>query len=141
MLDGLLDGISNKIFKIFGEEHTIYFEKQEQGFMDNSFFIKVLDTKHIPMHFKSRETETTIEILYFPLSTDNEQKASCHRVFSKLSIALEEIELEDCIVFGTNITGKVVDNVLVCTVNYGYFILGDDTDEDLEEIEDLYFDL
>lgn len=141
MIGNLLDGISNKIFEAFGEECTIYLEKQEQGFKDNSFFIKVIDTKYTPMYCGSMETEVLIEVLYFTSSADSQQKTTCYKVFDKLSKALEEIALEDCIVFGQDIGAKVIDDVLVCTARFGYFISGEYTDKDLEEIEDLELNL
>ena len=116
-ISAILDGISNKLNKSFGDKYTIYPESVKQGLVRPCFFIKVLK----PSNTKERDTtyrrDNPFCIHFFPKST-SEPKAECYQMLDNLYIALEYIEVDGNLVRGIGMLGEIHDEILQFYVDY-----------------------
>ena len=117
MVNDVLDGISNALYKVF-EGVEIRTEGLEQGFVAPSFFVDIVSTMDTPLLGNRAFRTMEFDVSYFPES-ETELNNECEKVASQLYGALRFIDLLD----GTKLRGlelnhKVVDDVLHFFVKY-----------------------
>lgn len=118
MVNDIVDGISIKINKAFGDGSKIYTSNVEQGMKQPCFFIKLLTTINTPLIGKRKKREYPFDIHYFPVDeTDNEEMMNVGDILME---ELEYIILNN----GDQLRGKdmeyqIIDGVLHFSVTYG----------------------
>lgn len=120
-LCAIQDGISEQLYKCFGEQYEIYPEEVKQGLKKPCFFIKLIK----PSFTKERDEIYYAENLYcvhfFPENT-KEPKAECYATLDRLYMALELIEINGNPVRGIGMNGEIHDEILQFHVNYNVFV-------------------
>jgi len=121
MVNDIVSGIAEKLYEAYGEGYEIYPESVKQGLEEPCFSISCANHTDRPMpgtrHFRSN----LFSVKYFPKSDIN-SKAECYDVIDKLFTALEYITVSGNLRRGTNMSGQIVDGVLVFTVNYDFYV-------------------
>ena len=124
MINDIVDGISEKLNEVFGDDYEIYTEQVKQGLQEPCFFISCVNPSTTPMLGTRHLRRNLFSVKYFPQSA-TDAKAECLDAQDELFAALEYITVDGKLVRGTNIGGEFVDDVLVCTVNYNIFVRRD----------------
>lgn len=133
MTNQIIEGISNALFKEFGEEYEIHMEEIKQGLKEPCFFVSCLNP-NIKRYPGKRYMQTNqFCIQYFPRE-GNEQR-ECNDVAERMMWTLEFITVEDFKMHGTNMNYEVVDGVLNFFVNYDGFLRKIEEQEKIETIE------
>ncbi|HGT0002582.1 TPA: DUF6838 family protein [Clostridioides difficile] len=128
MLNNIIDGISVKLDKSFGEKYTIYSEDVEQGINEPCFFIVTLNPSKTPYPSGRELKKNSFDVHYFPHSED--KNFEINEIAEMLLEELEYIEIDGDLVRGTNMNFEIIDNVLHFFVDYNYFtIKSNDTDK------------
>jgi len=132
MINDLIDGISIKLDKAFGDSYKVYSEGVEQGLKEPCFFIAVLNPSENNMLGKRRFRQNPFDIHYFPsVMNDN---AELQNMASNLYEHLEWITLiNGDVIHGTQMRHEVIDGVLHFFVNYNTFTNKIVTPEDAME--------
>ncbi len=115
----VIDGISKKIFEIFGQKYNIHTNGIPQKFDKPAFFIKLINGNE--KHFRGiRYKNNKSFIIYGFAENDDEEKL--YEMGEKL-YDLEYIELEDgSLLRGTNRNYKVENKTLLFLVDYNTFV-------------------
>ena len=121
MLNNIIDGISIKLDKTFGESYTIYSEDVEQGINEPCFFIVPLNPSKVSYPSGRTLKKNSFDVHYFPKS--NDKSFEIDEVAEMLLEELEYIEIDGDLVRGTNMNFEIVDNVLHFFVDYNYFTI------------------
>lgn len=116
-LTAIMDGISLKLNKTFGDDYTIYPEQVKQGLQRPCFFIKLLEPTSTKERGEIYVRENPYCIHFFPKNT-NQPKAECYETLDELYHALEYIEVAGNLVRGINMKGEIHDEVLQFYVNF-----------------------
>lgn len=122
MLEKIINGISNKIYEVFGDNYKIYADNNvKQGLKNPCFFISVLNPSQ-KTYLKGRYLKYyPFVIQYFP-KTDNDN-FELLSVGEKLTSELEYITLENSdSLKGINLSYEIVDGILNFKINYNVFI-------------------
>ena len=135
MVIKILDAISIKLNKEFGDNYRIYSEDVKQGFKEPCFFISLIKPTSKNMLGQRKLREYNFVIQYFPKES-NEKKLEIYEVIEKLETELEYIESEDGLIRGQVLNSEIVDNVLHFFVRYSLFTI---KQENKICIEDLKF--
>ncbi|WP_394904386.1 phage tail terminator family protein, partial [Clostridioides difficile] len=109
MLNNIIDGISVKLDKSFGEKYTIYSEDVEQGINEPCFFICPLNPSKVSYPSGRTLKKNSFDVHYFPKS--NDKSFEINEVAEMLLEELEYIEIDGDLVRGTNMNFEIVDNV------------------------------
>lgn len=129
MLSDIVNGISIKLNSIFGSGYKIYDENVEQGFDEQSFFIKPLKVINQPFLSKRKKRTYPFDIAYFPKDGNEEMM----EVSDKALDGLEYITLVNGdMLRGTSLQAEIVDDVLHISVNYAVFLNDITKDESME---------
>ena len=119
MVNDIIDGIVAALRDAF-PGHEIYTERVEQGINPPCFSIFPVELTNDP-YLGTRALRTAlININYYP--SGREPKQECLAVGDTLILALEYITVGGDVVRGTNMTFRIVDGVLVFTLNYNVFV-------------------
>ncbi|MBY2719531.1 hypothetical protein KWX62_19715 [Clostridioides difficile] len=128
MLNNIIDGISVKLDKSFGNEYTIYSEDVEQGINEPCFFIVPINSSKVSYPSGRELKKNSFDVYYLPRSED--KNFEINEIAEMLLEELEYIEIDEDLVRGTNMNFEIVDNVLHFFVDYNYFtIKSNDTDK------------
>jgi hypothetical protein len=118
MIDKIISGVSDALYKAFGNTYKIYKNQVEQGLKEPCFSIVLLEPEHEAGLGRRYERTTPLCIHYFPKAYGNITELT--GVIEKLFDALEYIT-----VFGTedklrgmDMHSKTVDGVLSFFVTY-----------------------
>ncbi|HCP7239862.1 TPA: hypothetical protein OE977_003834, partial [Clostridioides difficile] len=116
MLNNIIDGISIKLDKTFGESYTIYSEDVEQGINEPCFFIVPLNPSKVSYPSGRTLKKNSFDVHYFPKS--NDKSFEINEIAEMLLEELEYIEIDGDLVRGTNMNFEIIDNVLHFFVDY-----------------------
>lgn len=133
MLNNIIDGISVKLDKTFGESYTIYSEDVEQGINEPCFFICTLNPSKVPYPSGRTLKKNSFDIHYFPYSRD--KNSEINEIAEILLEELEYIEINGDLVRGTNMNFEIIDNVLHFFVDYNYFTLKSNNTDKMNKVE------
>lgn len=132
-IQNLTDAIAEALFQEFGSDYEIYTEAVEQGLTEPCFLIRCLNptkNRHLGLRYK-RTNQFSIQ--YFPSTTD--AIAECTKVLERLFECLEAVILHGKPVHGTELQGGITDGILNFTVNYDGFVLKEEEQVIMEELE------
>ncbi|HFL3186098.1 phage tail terminator family protein [Clostridioides difficile] len=133
MLNNIIDGISIKLDKTFGNEYTIYSEDVEQGINEPCFFICPLNPSKTSYPNGRTLKKNSFDVHYFPRSKD--KSFEINEVAEMLLEELEYIEIDGDLVRGTNMNFEIIDNVLHFFVDYNYFTIKSNDTEKMNDVE------
>lgn len=121
----VLDGISKKIFSVFGDSYSISTDDIPQNFEKPAFFIKVLNDNE--KHYRGRRYSSNKSFVIYGFSA-NDSEEELYEMGESL-YNLEYIELEDgSLLRGINRSFRVENKTLIFLVDYNTFVYkqGDD---------------
>lgn len=133
MLDKIVDGISEKLNSVFGDDYKIYTESVKQGLKEPCFFIQLVSPVNKSLLGERSLRENLFCIQYLP-SNKNEPKAECYRVQDDLYLALEYITVDGGLQRGIKMRGEFADGILNFFVNYNMFVKKTDEKMPMEEL-------
>ena len=129
----LIDAIAKALFQEFGSDYEIYTEKVEQGLTEPCFKIRCLNpTKNLFLGRCYKRTNQ-FAIQYIPSTVDAVEE--CHSVLERLFVCLENVILSDKPIHGKELNGEITDGILTFTVNYDGFVLKDEEQIHMEDLE------
>lgn len=111
MVNKIIDGISIKLNKVFGDDYSIYSENVKQGFKEPCFFISPLRIVNNQKLINRSTKEYNFCIQYFPKSKES-REYEINTVLESLNDNLDTIDHEDNIYYFDNLNGESVDGVL-----------------------------
>ncbi|WLD27659.1 hypothetical protein CDIFMA2_15410 [Clostridioides difficile] len=133
MLNNIIDGISVKLDKSFGESYTIYSEDVEQGINEPCFFIVHINSSKA-LYPNGRELKkNSFDVHYLPRSKD--KNFEINEIAEMLLEELEYIEIDGDLVRGTNMNFEIIDNVLHFFVDYNYFTIKSNNTDKMDTVE------
>ncbi|WP_102815564.1 phage tail terminator family protein [Clostridioides difficile] len=138
MLNNIIDGISVRLDKVFGESYTIYSEDVEQGINEPCFFIVPINSSKTSYPNGRELKKNSFDVYYLPRSKD--KSFEINEIAEILLEELEYIEINGDLVRGTNMNFEVVDNVLHFFVDYNYFTIKNNDTDKMDTVE-LFGDL
>lgn len=120
MVTDIVNGISVKLNKTFGDDFTIYAKNTEQGLKEPCFFIKLLTVLNTPFIGKRKRRDFPFDIHFFPVDdTDNE---AIMAIGEKMADSMEFITLlNGDVMRGKDITFEIIDGVLHFNITYSVF--------------------
>ncbi|HCQ6376188.1 TPA: hypothetical protein OL524_003645 [Clostridioides difficile] len=133
MLNNIIDGISVKLDKSFGEKYTIYSEDVEQGINEPCFFICPLNPSKVSYPNNRELKKNSFDVHYFPYSKD--KSFEINEIAEMLLEELEYIEIDGELVRGTNMNYEIIDNVLHFFVDYNYFTVKSNNTDKMSDVE------
>lgn len=125
MVNKIIDGISNKIYELFGEKYSIYSESIEQGFKEPCFFICLLKPTSKSKLKNRSYREYNFDIHYFP-SKSNSKNEEMLNVGETLIEELEYITVDGGLIRGSKISYEIIDDVLHFNIKYSLFTIRED---------------
>lgn len=121
MVCKIIDSISIKLNKIFGDDYHIYGENVKQGFKTPAFYIHLISAAQEQFVGNRYYRRYPFDILYFPVKENN--NTELQDVAEELYFTLEFITLsDDSLLRGTKIHYEIEDGVLHFFVNYNVFV-------------------
>lgn len=133
MVNKIIDGISKAINTKFGDSKEIYTESVEQGLNPPCFLIECIDSDNNRVIKDRYKTQNQFCIHYFPSIDTKEKRAECFDVLNDLYDCLDKITLENDLVLGSEKRGKVDDEVLHFFINFDFFIIIKNNEDNLFE--------
>ena len=129
----LLDAIAEALFQEFGSSYEIYPEKVEQGLTEPCFLIRCLNpTKNRHLGLRYKRTNQFI-IQYFPSTAEVQEE--CASVLERLFECLEDVKLSGKPIHGVDLHGEITDGILNFTVNYDGFVLKQEEQTGMGNVE------
>ena len=120
MIKEIRYGITNALYKMFGDYYNIYIDNVEQGYKNPCFFVSLVDWYSDPMIMGREKVHTQYNITFFPEHED-EPTDECYEMIQKLKQCLRMIETENGDIFrGIDMDAKVVDGLLQFYVTYNF---------------------
>ncbi|MDP4152886.1 MAG: hypothetical protein Q8865_05510 [Bacillota bacterium] len=125
MVNKIIDGISVKLNRTFGDGFRIYSSPVEQGFNEPCFFIMPLTPSQSPLIGNRFLRQHPFDIHYFP--ADKNDYGDMNEKGGDMYAALEYITLLDgSAVRGTAMKYEIVDGVLHFFVSFDMIVLLED---------------
>ena len=121
MIGSIVTGIVSAIHTEFGDGYPIYTETAEQGLTEPCFSVFCISPTQKQVLGQRYFRQHLFCVNYFP-SPVEESKAECYAVFERLLSILECITAGGDLIRGTNMEGRIEDDVLVFHVNYNFFV-------------------
>lgn len=132
-VQNLISAIAEALFQEFGSEYEIYSEQVEQGLYEPCFLVRCLNpTKNVFLGRCYKRTNQ-FSVQYIPFT--QEAHGECVSVLERLFECLENVILSGKPVHGTELHGEITDGILTFTVNYDGFVLKDEEEYIMEELE------
>ena len=129
----LIDAIAEALFQKFGSGYEIYTEKVEQGLTEPCFMIRLLNpTKNVYLGRCYKRTNQ-FSIQYIPSTMEAYEE--CIYVMERLFECLENVILSGKPIHGTELHGEITDGILTFTVNYDGFVLKENEQIKMENLE------
>lgn len=120
MENEIIEGISERLYELFGDDYEININEIRQGFKEPCFFILDLtDEQNLVIRNRYYQTHS-FDIQYFP--KDHNSTRECNAIKKTLFMGLEYIHLGDDLIRGTEMSANVQNNVLHFFVNYNIFV-------------------
>lgn len=120
MINKLLDGLINVLYKEFGEDYTYYPNDVEQTFLCPAFkpvFINPSVNLIRPPRYK---VEAPCVIHYYPL-VDGDKK-EINEVANRLFNSVEYVDMGDQLVRGVEMSYSTQDDVLLFSITYKFVV-------------------
>lgn len=115
----VLDGISKKIFSVFGDDYNISTDDIPQNFEKPAFFIKVLNDNE--KHYRGKRYSSNKSFVIYGFS-ENDSEEELYEMGENL-YNLEYIELEDgSLLRGINRSFRVENKTLIFLIDYNTFV-------------------
>lgn len=135
MINSIIYAINAALSAEFGSDYKIYMEEVNQDLRKSSFFISCVNSSRKLFSGKRYFNQNMFCIQYFP-ETENAYQ-ECNQIMEKLYDCLECVILFDGEknFYGTQMSGKVVENVLNFFVNYDFFTYKTGKEEAMEVIQ------
>ena len=132
-IQNLINAIAEALFQEFGSDYEIYTEKVEQGLKEPCFLIRCLNpTKNLFLGRCYKRTNQ-FSIQYIPSTQDANEE--CNNVMERLFECLENVILQGKPVHGAELHGEITDGILTFTVNYDGFVLKEEEQFNMEDLE------
>lgn len=129
----LIDAIAEALFQEFGSGYEIYTEKVEQDLKEPCFMIRCLNpTKNLHLGRCYKRTNQ-FSIQYIPSTAEANEE--CASVLERLFECLENVILSGRPVHGTELHGEITDGILTFTVNFDGFVLKEEEQINMEDLE------
>lgn len=120
MINKILDGITNALYREFGDRFRIYTEDREQGVQEPCFFVSCVNPADERWLGNRRKLANKFSIQYLPCT--DEPKRECNAVRDRLTVALEYIRTsEGDLIEGTKFSSEMTNGFLTVFVNYDCF--------------------
>ena len=132
-IQNLIDAIAEALFQEFGSGYTIYTEKVEQGLEDDCFLVRCLNptkNQHLGRCYK-RTNQFSVQ--YIPSFENANEK--CISVMERLFECLEDVILHGKPIHGMDLHGEITDGILTFIVNYDGFVLKEEEQNSMEDLE------
>lgn len=136
MIEDIINGISTKLYEVFGDDYKIYAgESIKQGLENPCFFISVLNPSQKNYLANKKFRNNPFIIQYFPKNEDDLEMLS---VAELLTDNLEFITLlNGDLIRGTQLKYEIVDGILNFKLNYDIFIRKIKNETDIECVSDI----
>ena len=121
MIHDITEGISQKLYEIFGDKYERHTQQVRQGLHAPCFHIFCVSPTHSPLLGTRTIRGHLFSIEYFPES-ETEAITECYAIQDRLFLGLEYITVNGKLVRGTKRSGRIVDGVLVFTVNFDLIV-------------------
>lgn len=133
MVTDIVNGISVKLNKTFGDDFTTYSKNTEQGLHEPCFFIQLLTVLNTPFVGKRKRKDFPFDIHYFPVNdADNEAMIE---IGEKMADSMEFITLlNGDVMHGKDISFQIIDGVLHFNITYSVFQNEINTESSMETI-------
>lgn len=132
-VQNLIDAIAEALFQEFKSDYEIYTEKVEQGLTEPCFLIRCVNpTKNVHLGAVYKRTNQFV-IQYIP--STSEANEECAAVLERMFECLEYVTLDGKSVHGTEMNGEVTDGILNFKVNYDGFVLKNQDEINMENLE------
>ncbi len=119
MINSIIKGITNAIYKKFGDDYDIYTEKVEQGLEEPCFFIYCINpNKDIFLGCRMKQNYQFV-VQYIPKGPN--KKMEINSVFEELNDAVRFIDVGNDKMMATSISSNISDEVLTLSVTYTFF--------------------
>ena len=132
-IQNLINAIAEALFQEFGSDYEIYTEKVEQGLTEPCFMIRCLNPTKNRFLGRCYRRTNQFSIQYIP-STE-EAIDECNSVIERLFECLENVILHGKPIHGAELHGEITDGILTFTVNYDGFVLKDEEQYIMEDLE------
>lgn len=121
MINSVIYGISTALNTEFGSGYKIYMEQVKQDLRESCFFISCINSSRKLFAGKRYLNQNMFCVQYFPQTENVYQE--CNQIMERLYDCLEYIFLsaEEKTLRGTQMNGKIVENILNFFVNYDFF--------------------
>ena len=132
-VQNLIDAIAEALFQEFKSGYEIYTEKVEQGLTEPCFLIRCVNpTKNVYLGAVYKRTNLFV-IQYFP--STSEAYEECAAVLERMFECLEYVTLDGKSIHGIEMNGEVTDGILNFKVNYDGFVLKNQDEINMENLE------
>lgn len=131
MINEVMDGITDAIYKTFGDKYEIYKEACGQGMEEPAFFVRCIHPGIEKQLGTRRKMNVMYSIQYFPESAEPRQEIDT--VFERLYDCLELITVAGQKAHGVVECADISNGVLTVTAEYTYFL---NMKEECEQMED-----
>jgi hypothetical protein len=132
-VQNLIDAIAEALFQEFKSGYEIYTEKVEQGLEEPCFMIRCVNpTKNVHLGAVYKRTNQFV-IQYIP--STSEAYEECASALERLFECLEDVTLDGKPVHGTEMNGEVTDGILNFKVNYDGFVLKNQDEINMDNLE------
>lgn len=123
MLNDILDGVTQRINELFGDDYEIYTDEVQQGLKEPCFFVQFMEPAEKPMIGQRYFRQTYMYIQYMPGEVLQPNR-ELNRVADVLMDGMEYITLADgSLLRGTGRSHRREDGILTFFVSYNLFIL------------------
>lgn len=117
MINKIVDGISEKLNSVFGDEYEIYSEQVKQGLKEPCFFIALISSRMMQIVGNRYDCKTSFVVQYFPASV-TDANTECYDMQGSLFSALEYITVDGDLQRGIKMRGELVNGILHFFVDY-----------------------
>lgn len=118
MLNDVYAAIASRIEDLFDTRPTIYFDSLPQNFKAPCFFVNLLQGSVKPHLYNHYEIQFDFDILYYPESEKEDNVTELNDFAYLLIFELEYIRLADGLLRGSDISHRVIDDVLHFQISY-----------------------
>jgi hypothetical protein len=132
-IKNLIDAIAEALFQEFGSGYEIYTENVEQGLTEPCFMIRCLNPTKNRFLGRCYRRTNQFSIQYIP--STQEAHDECNNVMERLFECLENVILHGKPIHGAELHGEITDEVLTFTINYDGFVIKEDEEYIMEELE------
>jgi hypothetical protein len=134
LVNDVVNGISNKIYKIFGNEYRVYKEKVKQGLKEPCFFITLINMVHNSEPNNNGVWILPFDIKYHPKKIDGREEM--FNIGDRLINGMGVIEVKQYgPARGSNTNYQIIDGILHFFVNYNLRFSTADEGVTMNELE------